>query len=140
MEVQITKGFVLDPEILELRLEIDEIIEDETKSLDIEDLNAILGTVTGFIKNYINNQMGGIKIQGQQVDNIFVDLNQTILTTHDHYLHFSCSPKFIVTKNKNMFQSEAVYVPEELTEEKKLAALTEVIKMTPIWTAIQAMK
>jgi len=43
---------------------ITDIIEDKTKNLDIDDLNSILGTVTGFIKNYINNQMQGIEIGG----------------------------------------------------------------------------
>ena len=51
----IKPGFILDPEIIDLRLEIDEIIEDDTKSLDIDDLNSVLGTATGFIKNYINS-------------------------------------------------------------------------------------
>jgi len=56
----IKQGFILDPEIINLNLKITDIIEDNSKNLDIEDLNAVLGTVTGVIKNYINFKISGI--------------------------------------------------------------------------------
>ena len=74
------------------------------------------------------------------MDNIFVDLNDTTLSTEDHYLHFSCSPKFVILKEKGLFSETPVYIPEEITEQRKLDALKEVVKLTPIWTLIQQAK
>ena len=64
LDFVIKEGFVIDPDIVTLKLKVIEVLVDITEKLDIENLNAILGTATGFIKNYVNQQAQGIKING----------------------------------------------------------------------------
>ena len=54
LDFVIKEGFVIDPDIVTLKLKIIEVTKDITGKLNIDDLNAILGSVTGFIKNYVN--------------------------------------------------------------------------------------
>jgi len=57
MDFVIKEGFVIDPDIVGLKLSVIEVMSDITGKLDIDNLNAILGTATGFIKNYVNMQV-----------------------------------------------------------------------------------
>lgn len=111
MDFVIKEGFVIDPDIVTLKLKIIEVLVDITQKLDIENLNVILGTATGFIKNYVNQQAQGIKINGFEQEGLFVDLNQTTLSEHNHYLMFKSSPKFIHTKTALLYSEGPVYVP-----------------------------
>jgi len=54
LNFQVKKGFVIDPDITTLKITVLKIVGDLTKSVVLEDLNTIIGTVTGFIRNYAN--------------------------------------------------------------------------------------
>jgi len=80
-------------------------------------LNAILGTVTGFVKNYVNQKVQGVKINGFEQDGLFIDLNQTTLSEHHHYLQLKTSPKFIHTKPSKLYSETAVWTAPVITAE-----------------------
>ena len=124
------------------------MVDKTEKKVNIEDVNSILGTLSGFIRNYINIIVEGINIGNPIIplinSDIIVDLKQTKAVEVDHYIYFETTPTFKIKPHKGKYVRSNVKVPEyehkPITYEQRVSALKDVLKLTPIYTMIQEMK
>lgn len=103
--------------------------------MNVQDLNVIIGTVTGFIRNYVNLKIEGMKLLGPEFDDIRIDLNKTAVAEKHHYVQFTTSPDFVVNSVKSVYKG-AVWDTAPCTEEEKIQRLAELFKFTPIYSAL----
>lgn len=141
VDLQIENKFKLATDIKKLKIKGQSIDIDKYDLTNLEDFNSIIGSISGFIRNYLNDQYSGYFVQELDFGFVKIDLNDTRLMERERYIYFDSSPKFHA-KIKNDLKSKVhrVYPKERVTYQEKVEAMAELLKFTPLYKSLEDIK
>jgi len=140
---RIDSPFTFKTDISKMRFRADELSLDRFDITNVRDLNSIIGTMSGFARNYANRVLSGMKFKEFSLSFIIMNVEKTVLKEMNRYMYGSMSPSF---KANNTFvplephQVISKFEIKPVTYEDKVNAMAELLKYTPLYTSIQEYK
>ena len=107
---------------------------------NLSDFNALVGVLSGFIRNYLSDEYSGYKPGWIDLKFIRVDYNNTKLKELDRYYFFESTPKF-ESKSTLKDQGCSSHLPrKELTYQDRVKAFASLLKLTPMYQSLLDLK
>lgn len=138
----IDSPFTFTTDISQMRFRADKLNLDIYDLTNIADLNSIIGTISGFARNYINREFSGMKFKEFDLGVITINVQQTVLYEKNRYIFGDMAPHFIHKKEQPTFQSQNVKRIESkpVTYDDQVKAMAALLKFTPLYASIQEFK
>ena len=128
--VTIENPFKVKVDIRQLKIKATDLTLDKYSLTNIKDLNSLIGTLSGVVRNYLNIQYSGYKAQWIDLGVVKVDFNNTKLSELDHYFYLESTPEF---KRMPGFEIQNKPMPKfenkELTYQEKSWCSSFIIKI-----------
>lgn len=140
IDLEIQEPFTLKTDIRQLKIKAQRIDLDEYNLTNVEDLNAIIGTISGFIRNYANRMLSGYKLGEIDLGFIKMDVSQTQLMEVNNYIYGNMAPKFTHRIEPQRNGRLENIVRKEYTYEDKVKAVANLLKLTPLYQNIKQFK
>lgn len=142
IDLEIQTGFKVLTNIKQLKIKAKHLTMDKYGLTNLEDLNSMIGLISGFARNYANDALSGysnptvVLIPGL----LKMDISDTNLFERERYIYLDSRPQFshdfaegtVKAKNKLL-----PYEKKEVTHEEQVDALASLLKLTPIYQSIQ---
>jgi hypothetical protein len=140
VDFEITNPFNLVTDFKQMKIKAQSIQLDKFNLTNLEDLNSIIGTASGFIRNLINTQFSGYKFGEIDMGFIQIDVNKTTMYEKDRYIYADMAPHF--SNSIKQAATEKYVIPDSkpVTYKQKVDALASVLKLTPLFDNIRKMQ
>ena len=142
VDFEIKTPFTFTTDISKMRFRAQELSLDTYKLTNINDLNSIIGTVSGLARNYINRILSGYTMKEITLGPITINIQNTVLFEKDRYIYGDMAPHFVSNTEKFIFDSSKVeFIPKPApTYQDKVKAMANLLKLTPIYSSIKEFK
>lgn len=140
---RIDSPFTFKTDISKMRFRADELSLDKFGLTNIADLNSIIGTMSGFVRNFVNRQFSGFRLKEFDLKWVKMNVERTVLKELDRYIYGSMAPRFTSADNAKYLSPEEVvpkFEMKPITYEDQVNAMAELLKFTPLYTSIQEFK
>ncbi|CAI2387461.1 unnamed protein product [Moneuplotes crassus] len=137
---RIDSPFTFKTDISKMRFKADELSLDKFVITNVRDLNSIIGTMSGFVRNFVNRQFSGMKFKEFDLSFIKMNVERTVLKEVDRYIYGSMAPRFESASTIEPLESHQViskFNIKPATHDDKINALSELIKYTPLYASLQ---
>lgn len=140
LDVEITSPFRLNTDVRMLRVRASELNLDKFNLTTVEDFNAIIGSISGFIRNYINRSFSGYRFGEIDLGFIRMDVNQTKLIEQERYFYGAMSPRFTHNITHQVFGNVESFKSGPASYQEQVEAVANLLKLTPIYQGLQELK
>uniref|UniRef100_A0A7S3N9Q4 Lipid-binding serum glycoprotein C-terminal domain-containing protein n=1 Tax=Euplotes harpa TaxID=151035 RepID=A0A7S3N9Q4_9SPIT len=137
-DLEVTTPFKFLTDIQQMKIKATELIADKYSLTNLADLNSIIGTISGLIRNYMNKVFSGYRPGYIDLGFLKIDYNNTRLMEKEHYYYFDSSPTFITKVGaKTVVDPAKAFCGKPVTYQEKVDAVAKLIKLTPIYQGLK---
>lgn len=141
VDLEIQSPFKLMTNIKQLKLKAQKLNIDKYGLTNLEDMNSIIGTISGFIRNYLNRILTGYRYQAIDLGIITMDVNNTVLYEKNRYIYLDSQPQFHQDFDINTIRGPIEWMEQKpVTYQDQVDALANVLKLTPLFQSLQDLK
>lgn len=133
VDFEITSPFKLNTDVKQLKIKADKLQLDKYSLTNLADLNSIIGTASGFIRNYVNMAYSGYTFGELDLGFIKIDVNQTSMFERERYIYADMAPHFTHSITHQVNRKDKFVPREPMTYQEKVNAVANILKLTPIY-------
>lgn len=144
IDFEIQTPFTVMTDIKQFKFKASELALDKYQLTNIDDLNSIVGAISGFVRNFLNRELSGYHNHVFDLGIFKMDIGDTQLFERERYIWFDSRPQFYHKSTSEIEEMKArpqrPFESKPLTHEDQVNAIASILKLTPLYDSIQQMK